>query len=71
MKKDDRTANIPTIFLTAKGTEGDEILGLELGAVDYIIKPISIPKLLARVRNIFPKRDNKITLTGILKIGAL
>jgi len=71
LKKDDRTADIPIIFLTAKGTEGDEILGLELGAVDYIIKPISIPKLLARVRNVFRKRDDKITQTVILQIGAI
>jgi two-component system alkaline phosphatase synthesis response regulator PhoP len=71
LKKDDRTAGIPIIFLTAKGTEGDEILGLELGAVDYIIKPISIPKLMARVRNVFRKRDDKITQTVILQIGAI
>ncbi len=55
LKQNKSTSNIPVIFLTAKGTEFDEVVGLELGAVDYIIKPISIPKLLARIRNVFRK----------------
>ncbi len=42
-------AEIPVIFLTAKGAEADEIKGLELGASDYIKKPISPKKLIARV----------------------
>lgn len=49
LKSDDRTKNIPIIFLTAKAEEEDEQIGFELGAVDYITKPISIPILLARV----------------------
>jgi len=43
--------NIPIIFLTAKSSEVDEILGLELGASDYIQKPISPKKLIARVKS--------------------
>jgi two-component system, OmpR family, alkaline phosphatase synthesis response regulator PhoP len=43
--------NIPVIFLTAKTSEIDEILGLELGAGDYIKKPISIQQLVARVKS--------------------
>ena len=50
LKAAPRTANIPIVFLTAKSSEVDEVLGLELGADDYLLKPISIPKLLARVR---------------------
>lgn len=57
LKGNARTASIPIVFLTAKGSEVDEVLGLELGADDYLIKPISIPKLLARVRSVFRKRD--------------
>ena len=43
------TANIPVIFLTAKNANEDELLGLQLGAVDYITKPFSQPILLKRV----------------------
>jgi two-component system, OmpR family, alkaline phosphatase synthesis response regulator PhoP len=50
LKNDKTTANIPVLFLTAKGSEIDEVVGLELGADDYIIKPISIRKFLARIR---------------------
>lgn len=50
LKADRRTSAIPVIFLTARSTVEDERLGLELGAVDYIVKPISPPIVLARVR---------------------
>ncbi|MBI4534668.1 MAG: response regulator transcription factor [Ignavibacteriae bacterium] len=56
LKQDPRTANIPTIFLTAKGSEFDEVLGLELGADDYVVKPISMRKLLARIRAVLRRR---------------
>ena len=44
-------ANLPIIFLTARASESDRILGLELGANDYVVKPFSIRELIARVRN--------------------
>ena len=50
LKADPRTKHIPIIFLTAKTQEGDETKGFELGAVDYITKPINPPILMARVR---------------------
>ncbi|GAA6129677.1 response regulator [Halopseudomonas sabulinigri] len=50
LKENPRTADIPVIFLTAKTEEEDETRGLELGAVDYITKPISAPIVLARVK---------------------
>jgi len=50
LKHEKRTAGIPVIFVTARDTEVDEIIGLELGAVDYLKKPISIGIFLARVR---------------------
>lgn len=49
------TQKIPVIFLTAKSGEIDEVVGLELGADDYILKPISMRKLLARVKAVFRK----------------
>ncbi len=50
LKRESHTADIPVIFLTAKSEIEDEEKGFELGAVDYITKPISPPILLARVR---------------------
>ena len=50
LKSDPSTANIPVIFVTAKSETKDEQTGFELGAVDYITKPISVPIVLARVR---------------------
>jgi two-component system alkaline phosphatase synthesis response regulator PhoP len=49
------TQKIPVIFLTAKSSEIDEVVGLELGADDYISKPISMRKLLARVKMVLRK----------------
>ena len=51
LKLDPKTMNIPVIFLTAKTEVNDECKGFELGAVDYITKPISHPIVLARVKN--------------------
>lgn len=46
-------AHVPIIFLTARASETDRILGLELGANDYIVKPFFIRELIARVKNQF------------------
>lgn len=51
LKENPYTQNIPVIFITAKSSVEDEALGLELGAVDFIPKPISPPVVLARVTN--------------------
>lgn len=52
LKNDNLTSGIPIIFLTAKENEIDEILGLEIGADDYINKPISPRKVLARIKSV-------------------
>ena len=52
LKGDRTTSNIPIIMLTAKGDEVDKILGLELGADDYITKPFSVRELAARVKSL-------------------
>jgi diguanylate cyclase (GGDEF)-like protein len=51
LKQDPATRNIPVIFVTGMDEEREEARGLELGAIDYITKPLSRPILLARVRN--------------------
>ena len=52
LRNDAATKDIPIIMLTAKGDEVDKILGLEMGADDYITKPFSVRELLARVRSV-------------------
>jgi two-component system alkaline phosphatase synthesis response regulator PhoP len=59
LKQNPSTQSIPVVFLTAKGSEVDEIIGLELGADDYITKPISIPKLVARIKNVLRKPETR------------
>ena len=49
IRRNPETANLPIIMLTAKGDEIDKIIGLEVGADDYITKPFSIKELIARV----------------------
>lgn len=58
IKSNSELSKIPIIFLTAKDSELDEIKGLEIGADDYITKPISINKLLARINAILRRTDS-------------
>ncbi|HID57186.1 TPA: response regulator, partial [Candidatus Poribacteria bacterium] len=50
LKGDKRTSSVPIIMLTAKGSEIDKVVGLELGADDYVVKPFSPRELVARVK---------------------
>ncbi|MFH1684565.1 MAG: response regulator transcription factor [Candidatus Margulisiibacteriota bacterium] len=59
LKKESVTANIPIVMLTAKGSETDRVLGLELGADDYITKPFSMRELVARVKTIIKRYGKK------------
>jgi len=59
LKHNDRTRAIPIIMLTAKGTESDKIVGLELGADDYITKPFSPRELVARVKAVLRRSQEK------------
>ncbi len=75
LKKLRKTSDIPVIFLTSKDTEIDELLGLKIGADDYITKPFSQKILIERIR-ILIKRDelknikkSKIDDKSFLKIG--
>jgi two-component system alkaline phosphatase synthesis response regulator PhoP len=62
IRRNPETVNLPIIMLTAKGDEIDKIIGLEIGADDYVTKPFSVKELIARVRTILRRlqdRDNK------------
>lgn len=67
LKQEPRFASIPIIMLTARGEESDRIIGLELGADDYITKPFSPKEVVARVRAVLRRQeqmttDEKITI---------
>jgi two-component system, OmpR family, alkaline phosphatase synthesis response regulator PhoP len=75
LKTDPITSKIPVIFLTAKENEIDEIIGLELGADDYIQKPISPRKVIARVKSVirrtYTKPDKSVQAEGYIKFKNL
>lgn len=56
-KKIRATSNVPIIMLTAKASEADRVVGLELGADDYVVKPFSPRELVARVRAVLRRID--------------
>lgn len=68
IRKDNIISNVPIIMLTAKGEELDKILGLELGADDYITKPFSIRELMARIKALL-RRSNTTYEDDIVKFG--
>ncbi|WP_337437271.1 response regulator transcription factor, partial [Mitsuokella jalaludinii] len=75
LKADPQTSGIPIIMLTAKAEEIDRVLGLELGADDYVVKPFSMRELLARVKAVL-RRSAKDSQSEkgreeTLKIGGL
>lgn len=70
LKKDDTTAAIPVIMLTAKVEEDNKILGLESGADDYITKPFSPRELLARLKAVL-RRSTPAGVDSTLEVGGL
>ncbi len=71
LKADSRTKPIPILMLTAKSSEIDQVVGLELGASDYVAKPFSVKVLLARVKNIFRQAEVRKNAPAALKVGEL
>ena len=66
IKADVNTADIPVIFCTARDTEDDMIMGLNLGADDYIMKPYTIRNVIARVKSVLRRTSShKITTKAI------
>ena len=64
--------DIPIVMLTAKGDEIDKVIGLEIGADDYISKPFSIRELLARVKaHLRREHRSDETVPGIVQLGSL
>ncbi|MDD5491630.1 MAG: response regulator transcription factor [bacterium] len=69
LKKDSKTSHIPIIMLTAKSSESDKIVGLELGADDYITKPFSMKELIARVKALLRRMNPEAKQAEMVKIG--
>jgi two-component system alkaline phosphatase synthesis response regulator PhoP len=71
VRQNRETENIIIIMLTARGEEGDKVLGLEIGADDYIVKPFSVREVVARVRAVL-RRINRISKAAeedVIQIG--
>lgn len=62
-------SQVPVIFLTARGSESDRVLGLELGADDYMVKPFSVRELAARIK--LHLRPAEVEPLPVLRAGAL
>jgi two-component system phosphate regulon response regulator PhoB len=71
LKVDPKTAHIPIIMLTAKAEEVDRVVGLELGADDYVTKPFSPRELALRVKTILRRASGRGAPPEILKAGDL
>jgi phosphate regulon transcriptional regulator PhoB len=70
LRQDPATASLPIVMLTAKGDEVDRVLGLEIGADDYVVKPFSPKELLARVRAVL-RRSRPAPSAAPLRLGEL
>lgn len=72
LKTDEQTASIPVIMLTAKAEEIDKVLGLELGADDYVVKPFSMRELMARIKAVLRRSSHDATpKEDVLQSGGL
>lgn len=71
LKKENKTASIPIIMLTAKTQETDKVLGLELGADDYVTKPFSPRELIARIKAVLRRAKEKEKSPEVIQIGDL
>ena len=71
LKAEKKSKDIPIIMLTAKSQEADKVLGLELGADDYVTKPFSPRELLARIKVVLRRIKDKDKLLELVKIGEL
>lgn len=67
LKRDPKTAELPIIILTARGEEIDRIIGLELGADDYVVKPFSPRELLLRIRAILRRSGQEPRPASVFK----
>jgi two-component system phosphate regulon response regulator PhoB len=71
LKGDPATRDIPVVMVTAKGEEIDRVVGFELGADDYVVKPYSMRELLLRLQAIMRRRKVVAEVPGVVTFGRL
>ena len=72
LRSKEETAGIPVMMATAKGTEYDKVMGLELGADDYLVKPFGMMEMISRIRAVLRRTEAGYKDKGkILQMGAL
>ncbi len=71
IKRDPKTVQLPVIMLTARGEEVDRIVGLELGADDYVVKPFSPRELILRARAVLKRLSSEISPKQVLRKDGL
>ncbi len=70
LRKNSATSGIPIIMATAKGTEYDKVIGLDLGADDYLVKPFGMMEMVSRVRAVLRRTVSK-DAPQVLRVGCL
>lgn len=71
LRQDVETSSTPILMLTAKAEETDRVLGLELGADDYVTKPFSVRELVARVKALFRRTRTSEAPADVVRMGGL
>jgi two-component system phosphate regulon response regulator PhoB len=71
LRRDAATAGIPVLMLTARAAEMDRVLGLELGADDYVTKPFSPRELVLRIKKLLARAQTKDDVGTMLRLGSL
>lgn len=71
LKADARTADIPVIMATAKGNEYDKVIGLDLGADDYLAKPFGMMEMASRVRAVLRRSGRAAEKQQLIRVGSL
>lgn len=71
LKADARTADIPVIMATAKGNEYDKVIGLDLGADDYLAKPFGMMEMASRVRVVLRRSGRAAEKQQLIRVGGL
>ena len=71
MKRNEKTAAIPVLMLTAKGEEIDKVVGFEVGAEDYVVKPFSTRELMLRVRALLRRAAPPSSPGSVVQVGPL
>jgi two-component system phosphate regulon response regulator PhoB len=71
LREQDRTRDVPVIMCTAKGEEIDRVVGFEIGADDYVVKPFSVRELILRIRALLRRGQRSEGEPSLVRVGSL